>query len=153
MLCHHHHLLLAAQQQRSGRRRSKGGPGCRALVINVLSAGAGGERFRDEDDFAPEVPTKFELAQRPDKQKPLVRVRLSVHYRVHSRQMLCIGGSQIPFGWSFLSIAKVPMAWNNGDVWTCEVRACAAGRRRDGDGTAGSRSPPGRVCRPRARMH
>jgi hypothetical protein len=24
-----------------------------------------------------------------------VRVRLSVHYRVHSRQMLCIGGSQV----------------------------------------------------------
>lgn len=50
-----------------------------------------------------------------------VRVRLSVHYRVHSRQMLCIGGSLIPFGWSFLSIAKVPMTWNSGDVWTCEV--------------------------------
>lgn len=57
-------------------------------------------------------------------QKPTVRVRLSVHYRVHSRQVLCIGGSLIPFGWSFLSIAKVPMTWNSGDVWTCEVRAC-----------------------------
>ena len=55
---------------------------------------------------------------------PMVRVRLSVHYRVHSRQMLCIGGSQIPFGWSFLSIAKVPMAWNQGDIWTAEVRPC-----------------------------
>ena len=55
---------------------------------------------------------------------PMVRVRLSVHYRVHSRQMLCIGGSQIPFGWSFLSIAKVPMAWNQGDIWTAEVRRC-----------------------------
>lgn len=52
---------------------------------------------------------------------PLVRVRLSVHYRVHSRQMLCIGGSQIPFGWSFLSIAKVPMEWNPDDVWVTEV--------------------------------
>ena len=51
----------------------------------------------------------------------LVRVRLSVHYRVHSRQMLCIGGSQIPFGWSFLSIAKVPMVWTEGDLWTTEV--------------------------------
>lgn len=131
VLCHHNRLLLTAQQQRSGRPRGKGGPlGCRAasLVINVLSAGGGAERFRDEDDFAPEVPTKFELAQRPDKQKPLVRVRLSVHYRVHSRQMLCIGGSQIPFGWSFLSIAKVPMAWNNGDVWTCEVELQAGQR-------------------------
>lgn len=57
-----------------------------------------------------------------EKQKPLVRVQLSVHYRVHSRQMLCVGGSQIPFGWSFLSIAKVPMTWNQGDIWTCEVR-------------------------------
>ena len=104
----------------TGRGRHRGGPGCRALVINVLNAGA--ERFKDEDDYPPERPTSFELAQRPDKQKPLVRVRLSVHYRVHSRQMLCIGGSQIPFGWSFLSIAKVPMTWNNGDTWTCEVR-------------------------------
>lgn len=78
--------------------------------------------FREEDDYNySEMPTKFELMQRPDKQKPLVRVRLSVHYRVHSRQILCIGGSQIPLGWSFLSIAKVPMTWNSGDVWTCEV--------------------------------
>ncbi len=36
--------------------------------------------------------------------------------------MLCIGGSQIPFGWSFLSIAKVPMTWSEGDVWTAEAR-------------------------------
>ena len=50
-----------------------------------------------------------------------LRCRLSVHYRVHSRQMLCIGGSQIPFGWSFLSIAKVPMQWSEGDIWTTEV--------------------------------
>lgn len=55
------------------------------------------------------------------KSKGMVRVRLSVHYRVHSRQILCIGGSQIPFGWSFLSIAKVPMTWNTGDIWSCEV--------------------------------
>ena len=52
-----------------------------------------------------------------------------MHYRVHSRQMLCIGGSQIPFGWSFLSIAKVPMQWSEGDVWTTEASryqlACA----------------------------
>ncbi|KAL6748088.1 hypothetical protein V8C86DRAFT_1798762 [Haematococcus lacustris] len=66
--------------------------------------------------------------QRPDKLKPSVRVRLSVHYRVHSRQMLCIGGSQIPLGWSFLSIAKVPMTWNSGDVWTCEVELQAGQR-------------------------
>eukprot|EP00879_Flechtneria_rotunda_P011658 GHRR01012178.1.p1 GENE.GHRR01012178.1~~GHRR01012178.1.p1 ORF type:complete len:273 (+),score=52.98 GHRR01012178.1:335-1153(+) len=59
-------------------------------------------------------------SKQPEKEKPLVRVQLSVHYRVHSRQMLCVGGSQIPFGWSFLSIAKVPMTWNQGDIWTCE---------------------------------
>ncbi len=58
----------------------------------------------------------------PQGEPVLVRVRLSVHYRVHSRQMLCIGGSQIPFGWSFLSIAKVPMVWTEGDLWTTEVR-------------------------------
>ena len=74
-----------------------------------------------EDDYPPEMPTRYEHMQRPDKQKPTVRVRLSVHYRVHSRQILCIGGSQIPLGWSFLSIAKVPMTWNSGDIWTCEV--------------------------------
>ena len=48
-------------------------------------------------------------------------MRLAVEYRVHSRQMLCVGGSQIPFGWSFLSIAKVPACWNPGDVWAVEV--------------------------------
>ena len=66
----------------------------------------------------------------------MVRVRLSVHYRVHSRQMLCIGGSQIPFGWSFLSIAKVPMAWNQGDIWTAEVRPCRVLSRLHGDVSA-----------------
>eukprot|EP00798_Chlamydomonas_sp_ICE-L_P010675 gene10675-12364_t len=76
----------------------------------------------DEEDYPLEIPTKFELMQRPDKQKPLVRVRLTVHFRVHSRQMLCIGGSQIPMGWSFLSISRVPMTWNSGDNWTVEVR-------------------------------
>jgi hypothetical protein len=86
---------------------------------------AGGQQQQqppyDEDDYPLEIPTRFELMQRPDKQKPLVRVRLSVHFRVHSRQMLCIGGSQIPMGWSFLSISRVPMTWNNGDIWTVEV--------------------------------
>jgi hypothetical protein len=38
--------------------------------------------------------------ERTEKEKPpkLVKVRLSVHYRVHSRQMLCIGGSQVGLG-------------------------------------------------------
>lgn len=52
---------------------------------------------------------------------PMVKVRLKVHYRCFNRQMLCIGGSNIPFGWSFLSIAKVPMSWTDGDVWVTEV--------------------------------
>jgi hypothetical protein len=69
----------------------------------------------------PPVPSDGTSSSSKEPEKPLVRVRLSVHYRVHSRQMLCVGGSQIPFGWSFLSIAKVPMTWNQGDVWTCEV--------------------------------
>lgn len=73
----------------------------------------------------PPVPSDGRSNSSKEPEKPLVRVRLCVHYRVHSRQMLCVGGSQIPFGWSFLSIAKVPMTWNQGDVWTCEVsRSC-----------------------------
>lgn len=77
-----------------------------------------------EPPLQPPVPETRESSsgKEPEKQKPLVRVQLSVHYRVHSRQMLCVGGSQMPFGWSFLSIAKVPMTWNQGDIWTCEVR-------------------------------
>jgi hypothetical protein len=59
---------------------------------------------------------------------PLVRVRLSVEYRVHSRQMLCVGGSAIPFGWSFLSIAKVPMSWEPNDIWIVEVELPAGSK-------------------------
>lgn len=72
---------------------------------------------------APEGGSSWNLAaSRASEGEPqLVRVRLCVNYRVHSRQMLCIGGSQIPFGWSFLSIAKVPMVWTEGDLWTAEV--------------------------------
>lgn len=57
-----------------------------------------------------------------------MRVCLSVDFRVHSRQMLCVGGSAIPFGWSFLSIAKVPMSWNPEDIWTVEVELPAGSR-------------------------
>lgn len=84
----------------------------------VLAAQGGSPEFFEQQRPARQP----EASQQPEKQKPLVRVKLSVHYRVHSRQMLCCGGSHIPFGWSFLSIAKVPMTWNQGDVWTCEVR-------------------------------
>lgn len=59
---------------------------------------------------------------------PLVRVRLSVQYRVHSRQMLCVGGSSIPLGWSFLSIAKVPMTWTPEDVWMVDIELPAGTR-------------------------
>lgn len=59
--------------------------------------------------------------EQPRKDPTLVRVKLSVSYRVHSRQILCIGGSQIPFGWSFLSISKIPMVWGEGDIWSAEV--------------------------------
>lgn len=71
-----------------------------------------------------QFPGRREAEAVPQEEPPLVRVRLSVHYRVHDRQMLCIGGSQIPFGWSFLSIAKVPMTWTEGDLWTTEVCSC-----------------------------
>lgn len=54
---------------------------------------------------------------------PRVRVRLSVPFRVPKRQMLCVGGDKLPFGWSFMSIAHVPMTWNPGDIWSVEVRA------------------------------
>ena len=49
----------------------------------------------------------------------LCRVRLAVEYRVHSRQMICVGGSQIPFGWSFLSIAKVRSRGGSFSARTC----------------------------------
>ncbi len=105
----------------SGRNR----PRRRTHLARSLNGGSQAGAFgEDEEYLGEERPTNFELSQRPDKQKPTVRVRLSVHYRVHSRQILCIGGSQIPLGWSFLSIAKVPMTWNSGDVWTCQVCVC-----------------------------
>jgi hypothetical protein len=78
----------------------------------------------------PFEPSQDNQSSSKQPEKPLVRVRLNVHYRVHSRQMLAIGGSQIPFGWSFLSIAKVPMTWNQGDVWTCEVSHGLTGQPR-----------------------
>ena len=103
--------MLSGTSWKHGRNR----------YLIVPSAAGQQQQPYDEDDYPLEIPTKFELMQRPDKQKPLVRVRLSVHFRVHSRQMLCIGGSQIPMGWSFLSISRVPMTWNSGDIWTVEV--------------------------------
>lgn len=68
-----------------------------------------------------QFPSRHKSEPGSNQKTPTVRVKLNVQYRVHSRQMLCIGGSQLPFGWSFLSIAKVPLAWNPGDTWTTEV--------------------------------
>lgn len=41
---------------------------------------------------------------------------------------MCVGGSAIPFGWSFLSIAKVPMSWEPNDVWVVEVELPAGSK-------------------------
>lgn len=94
-----------------------------ALTLSAVQPDAPDEFLQKAKDYVFYLnnPEKKQDPGVEAKPKPLVRVRLNVHYRVHSRQMLCIGGSQIPFGWSFLSISKVPMTWNSGDVWTCEV--------------------------------
>ena len=42
--------------------------------------------------------------------------------------MLCVGGSAIPLGWSFLSIAKVPMSWEPEDRWVVEFELPAGSR-------------------------
>ena len=95
-------------------------PGSEAADVPVLrsSSGAGTQTSTSGREFL-DFPAREGAQGRG--QPPLIRVRLAVPYRVHSRQMLCIGGSQIPFGWSFLSIAKVPMSWHPDDVWVAEV--------------------------------
>jgi len=52
---------------------------------------------------------------------PQVRVRFQLQYRCHSRQMLAVAGSMAPLGWSFLSIARNPLNWTEGDWWTIEL--------------------------------
>lgn len=52
---------------------------------------------------------------------PPVRVRFKLQYRCHSRQMLAIAGSMAPLGWSFLSIARNPLRWKEGDYWNIEL--------------------------------
>ena len=76
-----------------------------------------------------QFPVRHNAEAGSSQQPHMVRVRLHVQYRVHSRQVLCIGGSQLPFGWSFLSIAKFPLAWNPGDVWSTDVILSTAQKR------------------------
>eukprot|EP00798_Chlamydomonas_sp_ICE-L_P014691 gene14691-20730_t len=116
----HRPASLSSGELRSTRGRM--GVACRN------SARRRNAELDDDEDYPLEVPTNFELMQRPDKEKPRMRVRLNVHFRVHSRQILCIGGSQIPMGWSFLSISQVPMTWNSNDIWTVEVNLQAGQR-------------------------
>ena len=49
-----------------------------------------------------------------EKKPKMVKVRLSVHYRVHSRQMLCIGGSQVSrrasaAWWLYVGLRSAPL--------------------------------------------
>lgn len=130
-----HGLSTLKQTFWNGQSASNQHPVCRALVLNLNNNGSADsydaqQRQRQEpsSSYLDKPERLLDALQNRERDKPLVRVRLSVHYRVHSRQMLCIGGSQIPFGWSFLSIAKVPMTWNQGDIWTCEVELPAGQR-------------------------
>lgn len=91
-------------------------------------------RFRDVPQSAGDSEGNFaEANERPrldpfisspahKSERPLIKVHFNVAYRCHSRQLLCMGGSQFPFGWSFVSIAKLPMTWNPRDRWTAEAR-------------------------------
>lgn len=101
---------------------------CPLLASSLFARG--GELNESAPSTSGRPPTDVPYVQFPVRQNAepstgqrphMVRVRLHVQYRVHSRQVLCIGGSQLPFGWSFLSIAKFPLAWNPGDMWSTEV--------------------------------
>lgn len=111
------------------------GPPVNGQLLRVISAVGAGWQARDDgrrqsnsalDPNRGEKSVDCSCNKSDDQQDssqnapPLLRVKLSVHYRVHSRQMLCIGGNQIPFGWSFMSIARVPMEWSQGDIWSAE---------------------------------
>ena len=97
-------------------------PGPENTNVPVLkSASSSGESRQAEISGRQYFDFPASSSSAPASPQPLIRVRLTVPYRVHSRQMLCIGGGQIPFGWSFLSIAKVPMSWTPEDVWVAEV--------------------------------
>eukprot|EP01026_Neomeris_dumetosa_P073786 TRINITY_DN7629_c0_g1_i13.p2 TRINITY_DN7629_c0_g1~~TRINITY_DN7629_c0_g1_i13.p2 ORF type:complete len:444 (-),score=75.91 TRINITY_DN7629_c0_g1_i13:1312-2643(-) len=77
------------------------------------------EKLYEEQQFL-QFPSR-QKQEKPTEQRKIL-VRFKVNYRVHSRQILCMGGSQLPFGWAFLSITKVPMTWNKGDDWTRELQ-------------------------------
>eukprot|EP01025_Chloroclados_australasicus_P014970 TRINITY_DN1708_c0_g1_i2.p1 TRINITY_DN1708_c0_g1~~TRINITY_DN1708_c0_g1_i2.p1 ORF type:complete len:369 (-),score=77.14 TRINITY_DN1708_c0_g1_i2:2000-3106(-) len=77
------------------------------------------QKLREQQEQYLQFPDRQKRTEKPEKRK--IRVRFMVNYRVHSRQILCMGGSELPFGWAFLSITKVPMTWNKGDNWTTEL--------------------------------
>ncbi|KAG7667092.1 hypothetical protein NADE_003112 [Nannochloris sp. 'desiccata'] len=96
--------------------------------LYLSSSPADRTRLNAVNNFSSFVPFPGRDDPSTKRTPPFVRVRLSVEFRVHSRQMLCVGGSAIPFGWSFLSIAKVPMSWQPTDIWQVDVELPAGSR-------------------------
>ena len=43
------------------------------------------------------------------------------HLLWYHRQTIAVAGSMSPLGWSFLSIARNPLVWDEGDWWSIEV--------------------------------
>lgn len=75
---------------RAPHPHSRRGFSCRSSCLQVGFDNGRDPRpeWSSEDDSELiEMPTYYELSQRQNKERPLVRVRLSVHYRVHSRQV------------------------------------------------------------------
>ena len=83
------------------------------------SPGTGGSRFAGRSNGKPDAAGSKSFNKRAA--TPQVRVRFKLQYRCHSRQMLAIAGSMSPLGWSFLSIARNPLVWREGDWWTIEL--------------------------------
>eukprot|EP00210_Caulerpa_lentillifera_P002265 g2175.t1 len=91
----------------------------RRLWIDSLSSSSATGGTGGSQDRIPEIQKPDSVEKKPP--PAMIKVRFCVPFRCHSRQMLCMGGSQFPFGWSFVSIAKLPMTWNPNDLWTAEV--------------------------------
>ena len=90
---------------------------------SLFMRSVGGDAESPLEDWTSERPRLDPFVNNPTSknEKPMLRVCFTVSFRCHSRQLLCMGGSQFPFGWSFVSIAKLPMTWNPKDRWTAEV--------------------------------